>query len=74
MHAASNTLIVILGMVIAVALVITLERHKRRLRTRSSTLGRRTRVAANDALRSRLASKVVRQVGKQKQELERMQE
>jgi hypothetical protein len=74
MHAASNILIVIPGIVSVVALVVALERHLRRLRTRSSTLGRRTRVAANDALRTRLASKVVRQVGKQKQELERIQE
>jgi uncharacterized membrane protein len=74
MRAASNTWIVILGIVILVALVVALERHMRRSTTRSSTLGRQTRVSANDALRRRLASRVVTQVGKQKQELERMRE
>lgn len=74
MRAASNTSIVILGIVILVALVVALERHMRRSTTRSSTLGSKKRVVANDALRRRLASRVVTQVGKQKQELERMQE
>jgi ABC-type protease/lipase transport system fused ATPase/permease subunit len=74
MRAASNTWIVILGIVILVALVVALERHIRRSTTRSSTLSRQARVSANEALRRRLESKVVTQVGKPKQELERTRE
>ena len=74
MRAASNTLVVILGIVILVALVVALERHIRRSTTRSSTLSRQARVSANEALRRRHEIKVVTQVGKPKQELERTRE
>jgi cell division protein FtsL len=74
MCTASNTLLVILGIVLLVALVVVLEWHTRRSTIRSLARLRRTRVAANDALRRRLESKVVAGVEKRTQELERTRE
>ncbi len=74
MRAVSSTSVVIVGTVILIALVVVVERHIRRSSTRPSLLSRQTRLGANDALRRRLASKVVTEVGKQKQEIERMQQ
>jgi hypothetical protein len=62
----------IAGIVLLVAFVILAEWRMRRSTIHSLTRLRRTRVAANDALRSRLDRKVVTEVGKRKQELERM--
>jgi hypothetical protein len=74
MRTASNTLIVIIGIVTLVVLIVSLERHIRRSTTLSSMLSRHTRVAVNDALRRRLGSKVVTRLEKRNQELERMRE
>lgn len=74
MRTAFNPWIAVLGIVILAVLVVALERHMRRSMTHSSIWHRHARVAANDALRSRLASRFVMQVGEQKQGLERMRE
>jgi uncharacterized membrane protein len=58
MRVVSSTLIVILGAVILVSLVVFLELHIRRSTIHSLARLRQTRLAANDALRRRLASKV----------------
>lgn len=71
MRTASNTLIVILGIVILVALVVFIELRIRQSTTHSLGHLRQTRLAANDALRKRLKSKVVTGVEKRTQELER---
>jgi sensor domain CHASE-containing protein len=71
MRAVSNTFIAILGIVILVALVVYLELHIRRSTIHSLARLRQTRLAANDALRRRLASKLVTGVEKRTQELER---
>jgi uncharacterized membrane protein YqjE len=71
MRLSANIWIVIAGIVLLVALGIFVEWRIRRSRIHSLARLRRTRVAANDALRSRLERKVVRQVEKRKQKLER---
>jgi uncharacterized membrane protein len=63
--------IVIFGIVLMVALVIFVESRIRRSANHSLIRLRQTRVAANDALRSRLERKVVTGVEKRKQKLER---
>lgn len=65
MRAAFNSWLVVLGIVILAILVVALERQIRRSTTHSSTSHRQARVAANDALRRRLASRFVMQVGEQ---------
>lgn len=74
MRTASNTLIVVLGIALVVALVVFLAWHIRRSAIHSAARGRRTRLAANDALRRRLESKVATGVEKRTQELERTPE
>jgi len=74
MRTASNTLIVVSGIALVVALVVFLAWHIRRSAIHSAGGGRRTRLAANEALRRRLETKVLTGVGKRTQELERTPE
>jgi hypothetical protein len=60
MSVSLNSLIVILGIALLAALVAFLELHVRRSRIQSLARGRRTRVAANEALRRRLERKASR--------------
>jgi hypothetical protein len=62
---------VILEIVLVLVLGIFVESRIRRSRTHSLARMRRSRVAANDALRSRLERKVGAGVEKPKQKLER---
>lgn len=57
MNVSLNSLIVILGIALLAALVAFLELHVRRSRIQSLARRRRTRVAANEALRMRLERK-----------------
>jgi CHASE3 domain sensor protein len=60
MNVSLNSLIVILGIALLAALVAFLELHVRRSRIQSLARRRRTRVAANEALRTRLERKASR--------------
>ena len=60
MNVSLNSLIVILGIALLAALVAFLELHVRRSRIQSLARRRRTRVAANEALRRRLERKASR--------------
>lgn len=71
MRVSSNAWIVVAGIVLLVTLAIRVEWRIRRSTIHSLTRLLRTRVAANDALRSRLERKVVTEVGKREQKLER---
>ena len=60
MSVSLNSLIVILGIILLAALVAFLELQLRRSRIQSLARRRRTRVAANEALRTRLERKAFR--------------
>ena len=60
MSVSLDGLIVILGIALLAALVAFLELHVRRSRIQSLARRRRTRVAANEALRTRLERKAAR--------------
>jgi hypothetical protein len=60
MSVSLNSLIVILGIALLAALVAFLELHVRRSRIQSLARRLRTRVAANEALRTRLERKASR--------------
>ncbi len=74
MREAFNSWLAVLGIVVLAILIVALERQVRRSTNHASMSHRQARLAANDALRKRLASKFVVQVGEQKKELERMRD
>jgi uncharacterized membrane protein len=74
MREAFNSWLAVLGIVILAVLIVALERQVRRATNHSSMSHRQARLAANDALRKRLASKFVVHVAERKQELERIRE
>jgi hypothetical protein len=69
-----NSWLAVLGIVVLAVLIVAVERQVRRSSAHSSMPHRQARVAANEALRRRLASKFVVPVVERKQELERIRE
>jgi hypothetical protein len=70
MPVSSNVLIVIAGSMLLLALVIFIKSRIRRSTTHSLTRLRRTRIAADDALRDRLERKIGTGADQRNQKLE----